>query len=128
MQTKLVQCCINVLTVASQFFSSMKESRNALRAAELKLWYLSQVNLVQHHQAGAPVVVDQPPEVLDGVGQRMLGDDEGGGLPVALRESEEGDTSQKTLPPVERRSAVPHSLLTAFCGDHHYDLTQTYRE
>lgn len=84
---------------------------NALRAGELKLWYLSQVNLVQHHQAGAPVVVDQPPEVLDGVGQRMLGDDEGGGLPVALQESEEGDTSQKTLPPVERRSGVPQNLL-----------------
>lgn len=80
----------------------------------LKLWYLSQVNLIQHHQAGAPVVVDQPPEVLDGVGQRMLGDDEGGGLPVALQESEEGDTSQKTLPPAERRSGVPHNLLTGF--------------
>lgn len=78
------------------------------------MWYLSQVNLVQHHQAGAPVVVDQPPEVLDGVGQRMLGDDEGGGLPVALQESEEGDTSQKTLPPAERRSGVPHNLLTGF--------------
>lgn len=81
----------------------------------LKLWYLSQVNLVQHHQAGAPVVVDQPPEVLDGVGQRMLGDDEGGGLPVALQESEEGDTSQKTLPPAERRlwrsSQSPHWFL-----------------
>lgn len=89
--------------------------------------YLSQVNLVQHHQAGAPVVVDQPPEVLDGVGQRMLGDDEGGGLPVALQESEEGDTSQKTLPPVERRSGVPQNLLTGFFfyfyGNYHYDLT-----
>lgn len=83
-----------------------------MHAGELKLWYLSQVNLVQHHQAGAPVVVDQPPEVLDGVGQRMLGDDEGSGLPVALQESEEGDTSQKTLPPVERRSGVPQNLLT----------------
>lgn len=68
------------------FFSLMRDCGDGL-----KLVYLSQVNLVQHHQAGAAVVVDQPPKVLDGVWQRMLGDDEGGRLPVALQESKEGD-------------------------------------
>lgn len=63
--------------------------------------YLGQVNLVQHHQASAAVVVDQPPKVLDGVWQRMLGDDEGGRLPVALRESQKGHVKARqslTLP------------------------------
>ena len=46
---------------------------------------LSQVDLVEHHQAGAAVVVHQAPEVLDRVGQWVLGDDEGGGLSVALQ-------------------------------------------
>lgn len=49
--------------------------------------YLSQVDLIQHHQTGTPVVVNQTPEVFDGVGQRMLGNDECSRLSVALREN-----------------------------------------
>lgn len=47
--------------------------------------YLSQVDLVEHHQTGTSVVVNQTPEVFDGVGQRMLGNDERSRLSVALQ-------------------------------------------
>jgi len=43
------------------------------------------VELVEHDDGGAAVVVHQPPEVGGGVLQRVQGDDEGSALGVALR-------------------------------------------
>lgn len=43
------------------------------------------VELVEHDDGGAAVVVHQPPEVGGGVLQRMQGDDEGSALGVALQ-------------------------------------------
>lgn len=42
------------------------------------------VELVEHDDGGAAVVVDQPPEVRGGVLQRVQGDDEGSAPGVAL--------------------------------------------
>lgn len=46
--------------------------------------YLCCVHLVEHHDRGAVVVEHKPPEVAHGVWQRMLGNDEGRWLLVAL--------------------------------------------
>lgn len=43
------------------------------------------VELVEHDNGGAAVVIHQPPEVGGGVLQRVQGDDEGSALGVALR-------------------------------------------
>lgn len=43
------------------------------------------VELVEHDDGGAAIVVHQPPEVGGGVLQRVQGDDEGSALGVALR-------------------------------------------
>lgn len=43
------------------------------------------VELVEHDDGGAAVVVHQPPEVGGGVLQRVQGDDEGSALGVALQ-------------------------------------------
>ena len=51
--------------------------------------YLSQVNLIQHHQTGTSIVINQTPKVFDSVRQRMLSDDECSRLPVALQETKE---------------------------------------
>lgn len=48
--------------------------------------YLGRVDVVQHHDGGAVVVQNQPPEVLHRVGERVLGHDERGRLLVALQE------------------------------------------
>lgn len=42
------------------------------------------VELVEHDDGGAAIVVHQPPEVSGGVLQRVQGDDEGSALGVAL--------------------------------------------
>lgn len=47
--------------------------------------HLCRVNVVEHDNGGAVVVEHQAPEVLDCVGQRMLGNDEGRRLLVALQ-------------------------------------------
>lgn len=50
--------------------------------------HLSQVNLVQHDDGSAAVVIYQSPEVFDCVGQWMLGHNEGSRLPVALHNTQ----------------------------------------
>ena len=52
----------------------------------LRFIYLRGIHLVEHDDGGAVVIKHQPPEVCRGVGQRMLGNDEGGWLLVALGE------------------------------------------
>lgn len=61
---------------------------------------LSQVDLVQHHQTGAAVVVNQTPEIFDGVGQRMLGNDERSRLSVALQGTEDTAQTRTSEPPI----------------------------
>ncbi len=46
--------------------------------------HLCGIDVVQHHYRRAVIVQRQPPEVFDGVGQRMLGNDERRRLLVAL--------------------------------------------
>lgn len=58
--------------------------------------HLSQIDLVQHDNGGASIIIHQPPEVLDGVGQGMLGHDERGRLSVALRDTEHNVLSADT--------------------------------
>lgn len=55
--------------------------------------YLSQVDLIQHHQTGTSIVINQTPKVFDGVGQRMLGNNECSRLSVALQEIKTNVTS-----------------------------------
>lgn len=68
------------------------------------------VKLVQHDDRGAPVVVDQPPEVGCGTLQRVQGHDEGGAPCVALqrkRHSEgPSDGSEQCLPEASTRTWV----------------------
>lgn len=47
-------------------------------------FYLRCVHFIEHYDGGAVVVEHQPPEVAHGVWQRMLGNDEGRWLLVAL--------------------------------------------
>lgn len=58
-----------------------------IRKHTVKVKYLSEVNLIQHHQTGASVVINQTPKVFDGVRQRMLGNDECSRLSVALKQT-----------------------------------------
>lgn len=58
------------------------------------------VELVEHDDGGAAVVVHQPPEVGGGVLQRVQGDDEGSALGVALRRGKMS-TSKDTVVTLE---------------------------
>lgn len=55
------------------------------------------VELVQHDDRGAPVVIDQPPEVRGGTLQWMQGHNEGGAPCVALQRKRQGTALSRTL-------------------------------
>lgn len=98
--------------------------------------YLSQVNLIQHHQTGTSIVVDQTPKVFDGVRQRMLGNDECSRLSVALQETKE--TKKTTCQVFHAHSGVVHKLthlnifirllITSLFLSHTYTLTLKYKQ
>lgn len=67
-------------------FSFTRSSQFVLKLC-VYVWlrHLCRVDVVEHDDGGAVVVEHQAPEVLDRVGQRMLGYDEGRRLLVALQ-------------------------------------------
>lgn len=51
----------------------------------VKATYLKQIDVIQHYQSGAAIIINQAPKVFDCVWQRMLGNDEFSRLSVALQ-------------------------------------------
>lgn len=99
--------------------------------------YLSQVNLIQHHQTGTSIVVNQTPKVFDSVRQRMLGNDECSRLSVALQETKETKREKNQLSglsctqrcrPQTYSPKYLHPSFIYIVLSHTYTLTLKYKQ